>query len=71
MPQIMLRAGAFANDVNMALCAKNYACLADPYGNVAAAGGGDIVKAKAKTEKDFRLIRSRRRGIYRDFNSGY
>ena len=71
MPQIMLRAGAFANGVNMALCAKNYACLSDPYGNVAVAGSGDFIKAKAKIEKDYKLISSRRRGVYRDFNSGY
>lgn len=71
MPQIMLRAGAFANGVSMALCAKNYACLADSFGSIAVAGSGEIIKAKAGTEKDFRLISSRRRGVYRDFNAGY
>lgn len=71
MPQIMLRACAFSNGVNMALCAKNYACIADIKGNVSLASGGDIVKAKIKTEKDYRLISSRRRGLYRDFNVGY
>lgn len=71
MPQVMLRAGAFSNGVNMALCAKNYACLSDARGNITVAGTGDIIKTKVKTEKDYRLISSRRRGLYRDFNSGY
>ncbi|MBE5733616.1 MAG: hypothetical protein E7347_01040 [Clostridiales bacterium] len=71
MPQIMLRAGAFANGVAMALCAKNYACVADIRGNVAVASSSDVVKAKVKIEKDYHLISSRRRGLYRDFNSGY
>ncbi|MBQ7236261.1 MAG: hypothetical protein IKB30_05540 [Clostridia bacterium] len=71
MPQIMLRAGAFANGVAMALCAKNYACIADIRGNVSVASSADIVKAKVKIEKDYHLISSRRRGLYRDFNSGY
>ncbi|MBQ7349247.1 MAG: carbon-nitrogen hydrolase family protein [Clostridia bacterium] len=71
MPQIMLRAGAFANGVAMALCAKNYACVADIRGNITVASGAEIVKAKVKIEKDYHLISSRRRGLYRDFNSGY
>ncbi len=69
--QVMLRSGAFANGVAMAMCAKNYACIADIRGNVSLASGSDIVKAKVKIEKDYRLISSRRRGIYRDFRSGY
>ena len=71
MPQIMLRAGAFSNGVPMAMCAKNYAMCADIKGNVTVAGGGDLVIADIKPEKDFRLISCRRRGLYRDFNSGY
>lgn len=71
MPQIMLRAMSFSNGVCMALCSKNYACVSDVKGNVSVAGTSDIVKAKVKTEKDYRLISSRRRGLYRDFNSGY
>ncbi len=69
--QIMLRSNAFANGVAMALCANNYACLSDIKGNVKLASGADIVKTKLKIEKDYRLISSRRRGIYRDFRSGY
>ena len=71
MPQIMLRAGAFANGVSMALCAKNYAAVADIKGNIVLSGGGKIVKSKIKIEKDFHLISLRQRGLYRDFNSGY
>ena len=71
MAQIMLRAGAFANGVAMALCAKGYACVSDIRGNVTIASGAEIVKSKIKIEKDYKLISSRRRGLYKDFNSGY
>ena len=71
MPLIMLRAGAFANGVAMALCAKNYACVADIRGNITTASSAETVKAKIKIEKDYHLISSRRRGLYREFNSGY
>ena len=71
MPQVMLRAGSFANGVAMALCAKNYAAVSDIRGNITVAGGADIVNAKIKIEKDYRLISSRKRGLYRDFGSGY
>ncbi len=71
IPQIMLRAGAFANGVAMGLCAKNYAALADVRGNIAAASSADFLRVDLKIEKDYRLISSRRRGLYRDFGSGY
>ena len=71
MAQIMMRADAFSNGVNVALCAKNYACLSDALGNVSVAGSADIIRAKANIQKDYRLISSRRRGVYRDFGSGY
>ncbi len=71
MPKIMLRAGAFANGVAMAMCASNYACVADIKGNISVASGADIIKADIKIDKDYHLISSRRRGLYRDFNSGY
>lgn len=71
MPQVMLRSGAFANGVSMALCAKNYAAVADIRGNIVLSGGGKIIKSKIKIEKDFHLISLRQRGLYRDFNSGY
>ena len=71
MPQIMLRAGAFSNGVSMALCAKNYAAVADIRGNITLSGSADIVKTDVKIEKDYHLISSRRRGLYREFSSGY
>ncbi len=71
MPQVMLRAGAFSNGVSMALCAKNYAAVADIRGNVTVSGSGNILKTDIKIEKDYHLISSRRRGLYREFNSGY
>ena len=71
MPQVMLRAGAFSNGVPMALCAKNYACYSDIRGKIAMASSNEIVKTKISIEKDYHLISSRRRGLYREFNSGY
>lgn len=71
MPQIMLRAGAFSNGVSMALCAKNYASVADIRGNVTFSGSAGIVNTDVKIEKDYHLISSRRRGLYREFSSGY
>ncbi len=71
MPQIMLRSGAFANGVAMSLVAENYACIADIRGNVCVQKKGEKVKAKIKMEKDYHLISSRRRGMYREFGSGY
>ena len=69
MPQIMLRALAFANGVAMTLCAKNYSCIADIKGNVTFASGQDVVKTEIKIERDYRLISSRRRGIYKEFTT--
>jgi predicted amidohydrolase len=71
MPQIMMRSNSFSNGVAMALCAKNYACVSDIRGNITVAGSADIIKTKIKIEKDYHLVSSRRRGLYRDFNSGY
>lgn len=71
MPQIMLRAGAFSNGVAMCLCANSYACVSDIRGNVLVASANEIIKTKIKIEKDYHLISSRRRGLYREFSSGY
>ena len=71
MPQIMLRAGAFSNGVAMALCAKNYTCISDIRGKILLASSSEIIKTNINIEKDYHLISSRRRGLYRDFNSGY
>jgi predicted amidohydrolase len=71
MPQIMMRACSFSNGVAMAVCAHNYACISDIRGNVKVAGSLDFINANVKIGKDYHLISSRRRGLYRDFNSGY
>lgn len=71
MPQVMLRAGAFANGVAMALVASGYAAVSDFRGNLLCAGGCDFIKVNVKIEKDYHLISSRRRGLYREFGSGY
>ena len=71
MPQVMLRACAFSNGIPMVLCAKNYCVASNIRGEVTASSRASIIKTEVKTEKDYHFISSRRRGLYRDFNSGY
>lgn len=71
MPVVMLRAGAFFSGVPSALCAENYSAAADVDGNVLSAGGRKINKLEIKTEKDFRFITSRRRGLGANRDSAY
>ena len=71
MPQIMIRALSFANGVVMALCAEKYATVSDIRGNVVFASAKEVTSTKIKIEKDYHLISSRRRGLYREFSSGY
>lgn len=71
MPEVMLRAGAFANGVAMSLVSKGQVTIADVRGRVVLSSCNDVIKAKIKIEKDYHLISSRRRGLYRDFSSGY
>lgn len=71
MPEIMLRAGAFANGVAMSLISKEGVTIADLRGKIALSSCNDVVKTKIEIEKDYHLISSRRRGLYRDFSSGY
>lgn len=66
MPEIMLRAGAYSNGVPMVLCAKNYGAVSGISGSIKIASGSNIIKYKLKTEKDFHLISTRRRGFYRN-----
>lgn len=66
MPQIMLRAGAYANGVCMALCAEGYYAVADIRGNVVCAGSTDVVKVNVKLERDYHDVGIRRRGVCRD-----
>ena len=67
----MIRALSFANGVVMALCAENYSAVSDIRGNVVFASVKDVVSTQIKIEKDYHLISSRRRGLYREFSSGY
>ena len=69
MPQIMLRSSAFANGVTMAMCAENYAMVSDVRGRITAASASETVRVKIKKEKHYHLISTKRRGLYREFNS--
>lgn len=71
LPQIMLRSGAFANGIVMALVSKNYYMVSNVKGEIISAGSDEINKVNIKIEKDYHLIGSRRRGFYKEFPSGY
>lgn len=71
MPQIVLRAFAYANGVPMALCAQGYATAVDIKGKIISATSAEILKTKIKTERDYHEIGLKRRGLYRENNSVY
>lgn len=71
IPEIMLRASAYSNGINIALIGKSFLSVCDIKGKILLSGRNNIIKAQVKIEKDYHLISSRRRGLYRDFNSGY
>ncbi|MBO5927563.1 MAG: carbon-nitrogen hydrolase family protein [Clostridia bacterium] len=71
MPQIMLRASAYSNGVSMSLCAKNYACVANANGKISALTKTGLLKTEVAKDKDYHLVSLRKRGMYKEFNSGY
>ena len=71
MPQIMLRASAYSNGVTMALCSENYSSVADTKGNILVSTKSGILETNLKKEKDYHLVSLRKRGMYKEFNSGY
>ena len=71
IPNLMIRSGAFSNGVLMALCAENYTSISNIKGEILLASTAEIVNTDIKIEKDYHLIVSRRRGMYREFSSGY
>lgn len=71
MPLTLIKSSSFTNGLPIALCAENYVAVSDVKGEIIVSGTKNIIKSKIKLEKDFHLISSRRRGLYKDFNSGY
>lgn len=64
IPQTLIKANAFIYGVPMAICAKNYACVADINGQIAFQSSQDISIANIKTQKKYRLIKWRARGYF-------
>lgn len=64
IPQTLIRANAFTYGVPIALCAKNYACVADTCGQIAFQSSQDISITHIKTQKKYRLIKWRARGYF-------
>lgn len=71
MPLVLMRAGAFSNGVALALCAEKYFAVSDIKGKIISCGSNPLSNTSIKIEKDYHLISSRRRGLYKEFNSGY
>ena len=69
MAELMLRCNSYANGVSMALCAKNMAFISDMRGKIVCSSCADLIKSNIKIQKDYHLISSKRRGLFRDFNS--
>ena len=66
IPELMIRSGAFSNGVTMLLCTNGYVELANIKGEITYASSQNINEFNVKTEKDYHLISSRRRGIYKE-----
>ncbi len=66
MPEILIRACAYTSGISTCICATKYACVSDIRGNVLIKGSSDIIKASVKIEKDYHLIKSKRRGFFKD-----
>ena len=71
MPFVLMRAAAFSNGVAVALCAEKHSAISNIKGELVSCRVGGISKTSVKIEKDYRLINSRRRGLYKDFDYGY
>lgn len=71
MPQIMLRSMCFSNGICGGLLAENCVFTSDIKGEITLFSRNGIVDKDIKIEKDYHLIKSRRRGLYRDFEGGY
>lgn len=71
MPQTVLRASSFIGGMAMALVSKNYACVSDIRGKIIASGSAEYLKTKVKIEKDYRLVTTKRRGLFKDDNGDY
>ena len=71
IPLLMARASSFANGVGVACSANGYCFVTDIRGETAFASGGNLCFYDFPLEKDFHLIRSRRRGCYKEFDASY
>ena len=66
MPEILTRAWAFTSGISTCICAENYACVSDIRGNIVSKSTMDIVKTQVKIEKDYHLIKCKRRGFFKE-----
>lgn len=70
MPQIMMRAAAFSNGVNVCMAAAGCVQIADLKGEMIALPT-TMLEYRMEIIKDFHLISARRRGCYREIYSAF
>lgn len=70
MPQILIRAYAFSNGVDISLCAKNYFCISDAYGKIAYASAKDTGAFDLQITKEYTPVTTLRRGLKKDYGVG-
>ncbi len=71
MPQVMMRAAAFASGVTVCMGARGYVQIADIKGEIVCALDATMVEYNTEIVKDFHLIQARRRGCYREIYSSF
>ena len=70
MPQVMMRAAAFSNGVNVCMAAAGCVQIADLKGEMIALPTA-MLEFNMEIIKDFHLISARRRGCYREIYSAF
>ena len=69
IPQLMMRAAAFANGISICMAAEGYVQICDIKGEILCATDAKMVEYNLEIIKDFHLLQARRRGFYKEINS--
>lgn len=71
IPQVMMRAGSYSNGVSICMAAEGYMQISDIKGEVVYASDSGLIEYNLEILKDYHLIQSRRRGLYREIYSSF
>lgn len=70
-PLLMARAAAFSNGLPVAVVSDGYAAVSNEKGEIVFGGNADYMRASINLNKNKRFIERRKKGLYKDFGSGY